>query len=151
MLVLVEDVPDLGRQGEQVEVRPGYARNYLLPKGLATIPTAHNLRMLERYKIKIQQAREARIQDLQMLAEQISRLPHVLIEAKANESGQLYGSVGSAEISKALHGKNLQVDSDMVRLEAPIKDCAVYDVDLNLGFDIEASVQVMVIPQQEQS
>src|SRR6516225_10987836 len=82
-LVLTEDVPHLGRQGDVVEVKPGYGRNYLLPNGLATIPTEHNLRLLDRYKQRVQQAREARIADLKVLAEQIQRVPHVAIEANA--------------------------------------------------------------------
>src|SRR5438034_11261404 len=90
-LVLTEDVPFLGKQGELVEVKAGYGRNYLLPHGLATVPTEHNLRLLERYKQRVQQAREARIADLRVLAEQIQRVT-VTIEANANEEGHLYGS-----------------------------------------------------------
>ena len=97
-LVLTEDVPNLGRQGDLVEVKPGYGRNYLLPRGLATVPTQHNLRLLERYKQRVQQAREARVADLKVLAEQIARTT-VTIEANANEEGHLYGSVGPAEIA----------------------------------------------------
>src|SRR5437764_9842479 len=100
-LVLTEDVPNLGKQGEVVEVKPGYGRNYLLPNGLATVPTEHNLRLLGRYKQRVQQAREARIADLKVLAEQIQRTP-IQIEANADEKGHLYGSVGAAEIAKAL-------------------------------------------------
>src|SRR5437773_4236834 len=105
-LVLTEDVPHLGKQGELVEVKSGYGRNYLLPRGLATIPTQHNLRLLDRYKQRVQQAREARIADLRVLAEQIQRVPHITIEANANDEGHLYGSVSAPEISKALKGKN---------------------------------------------
>ena len=68
-LVLTEDVPHLGKQGELVEVKAGYGRNYLLPRGLATVPTKHNLRLLERFKQRVQQAREARVADLRVLAE----------------------------------------------------------------------------------
>lgn len=149
LLVLTEDVEHLGKQGQVVEVRHGYGRNYLLPNGLATVPTEHNLKMLERYKIKVQQAREARIADLKVLAEQISRVPHITIEANANEEGHLYGSVGAPEISKALYGKNLKVDPDMVRLEGPINECALYEVNLSLGYDIATSVKVMVVPAKQ--
>src|ERR1051326_8235364 len=100
-LVLTEDVANLGRQGDVVEVKPGYGRNYLLPNGLATVPSEHNLRLLERYKQRVQAAREARIADLKVMAEQIQRVT-VTIEAIANEEGHLYGSVGAPEISKAL-------------------------------------------------
>src|SRR5437868_598065 len=85
-LVLTEDVPALGKQGDVVEVKAGYGRNYLLPNGLATVPTEHNLRLVERYKERVHQAREARIADLKVLAEQIQRMT-VTIEANANEEG----------------------------------------------------------------
>src|SRR5215470_3287241 len=142
-LVLTEDVPNLGKQGDVVEVRPGYGRNYLLPKGLATIPTEHNLRLLERYKVRVSQAREARIADLKVLADQIRRTP-VQIEANANEEGHLYGSVGAAEIAKALRGKNLHVEPDMVKMEGPIKEIALYAVKVHLGYEIDSEVQVVV-------
>src|SRR5438874_6049388 len=131
-LVLTEDVQFLGKQGDLVEVKPGYGRNYLLPNGLATVPTAHNLRLLERYKERVSQAREAKVADLKALAEQIQRVPHVTIEANANEEGHLFGSVGAPEISKALKGKNLKVEPEMVRLQGVIKECALYEVDINL-------------------
>src|SRR5215831_16521512 len=147
-LVLTEDVPNLGRQGDVVEVKPGYGRNYLLPNGLATVPSEHNLRLLERYKQRVSAAREARIADLRVLAEQLQRTT-VTIEANANEEGHLYGSVGAPEISKALRGKNLEVSADMVRLEGPIKQIALYEVKLNLGYDIESAVKVLVIKPPE--
>src|SRR5215510_1680119 len=99
-LVLTEDVQHLGKQGDVVEVRPGYGRNYLLPRGLATIPTDHNLRLLERFKIRVRQARDARVADLKALAEQIQKMAGVTVEAAANEEGHLYGSVGPAEVAK---------------------------------------------------
>ena len=147
-LVLTEDVPNLGRQGDVIEVKPGYGRNYLLPNGLATVPTEHNLRLLSRYKERVQQAREARIADLKALAEQIQRVT-VTIEANANEEGHLYGSVGAPEISKALKAKNIDVGPDMVRLEGPIKQIALYEVKLSLGYDIETAVKVLVIKPPE--
>src|SRR5438270_9764963 len=96
-VVLTEDVVHLGKQGDVVEVKPGYGRNYLLPNGLATVPTEHNLRLLDRYKERVRESREARIADLKVLAEQIQRIT-VTIEAIGNEEGHLYGSVGAPEI-----------------------------------------------------
>jgi large subunit ribosomal protein L9 len=147
-LVLTEDVVHLGKQGELVEVKPGYGRNYLLPRGLATVPTEHNLRLLERYKQRVQQAREARIADLKVLAEQINRTT-ITIEANANEEGHLYGSVGPQEVAAGLKSKNLPVEPDMVRMEGPIKEIALYEVKLNLGYDIEAAVKVLVVRPAE--
>jgi large subunit ribosomal protein L9 len=149
-LVLTEDVLHLGKQGDLVEVKGGYGRNYLLPRGLATIPSEHNLRLLERYKVRVQQAREAKIADLRVLAEQIQRVS-VTIEANASEEGHLYGSVGAAEIAKALRAQNISLEPEMVRLEGAIKECALYAVKINLGFEIESELKVLVIRQQEKT
>jgi large subunit ribosomal protein L9 len=147
-LVLTEDVANLGKQGEVVEVKPGYGRNYLLPNGLATVPTEHNLRLLERYKERVQQARESKIADLKVMAEQIQRVA-VTVEATANEEGHLYGSVGPKEIAKALKAKNLNVEADMIKLEGAITQAdAVYAVKVHLGFDIETEVKVAVVREQ---
>lgn len=148
-LVLTEDVAHLGKQGDVVEVKPGYGRNYLLPRGLAVVPTDHNLKMLERHKIKVRQALEARIADLKVLAEQIQRIPLVPIEANANDEGHLYGSVSGVEIAKALRARNLPVEPEMVKLDAPIKEVAAYEIKLHLGFDIETTVKVAVVRAQE--
>jgi large subunit ribosomal protein L9 len=146
-LVLIEDVQHLGKQGDLVEVKPGYGRNFLLPNSFAVMPTEHNMKLLERYKIRVHQAREARMADLKVLVDQIHRTARITIEAASTEEGHLYGSVGPAEISRALKGKNLVVEADMVRLPDPIKECGVYSaVKLLLGYDIEAAVEVVVVP-----
>src|SRR5262249_57564179 len=125
-LVLTEDVPHLGKQGEVVEVRPGYGRNYLIPRGMATVPTPHNLRLLERYKIRVKQALEARIADLRALGAQITAIPYITIEANANDEGHLYGSVGAPEIAKSLRGKNLPVETEMVKMDGALKHADLY-------------------------
>jgi large subunit ribosomal protein L9 len=147
-LVLTEDVPNLGQQGDLVEVKPGYGRNYLLPNGLAAVPTEHNRRLLELYKERVKAAREARVADFRVLAEQIQRVT-VTIEANANEEGHLYGSVGGPEISKALKAQNMNVEPEMIQLEGPIRECALYAVKINLGYDIESEVKVLVVNQQQ--
>src|SRR5271154_3578972 len=131
-LVLTEDVTHLGKQGDVVEVKAGYGRNYLLPRGMATIPTAHNLRLLERYKIRVRQARDAKIADLRAMAEQILKMPGVTIEANANPEGHLYGSVAAPEIVKALRSKAFQIEQDMIKLEGAIKETGLYEVTLHL-------------------
>ncbi len=146
LLVLTQDVTHVGKQGDVVEVRHGYGRNFLLPRGLGTIPTQHNIRLLEKFTIRLQQAKDARIADLKAMAEQIIRLGGVNIESKVNEEGHLYGSVGSAEIIKALKAKNLIIDEEMIRLEGPIKETGIYAVKLNLGYEIETELTVAVIP-----
>jgi large subunit ribosomal protein L9 len=148
-LVLTEDVPNLGKQGEVVEVKAGYGRNYLVPRGMATVPTEHNLRLLERYKIRVKQALEARIADLKALAAQITNMPGITIEANATEEGHLYGSVGAPEIAKGLVAKGMPIDAEMVKLEGPIKETGLFAVKLNLGHEIETEVKVAVVKAQE--
>ena len=145
-LLLTDDVPHLGQQGDLVEVKHGYGRNYLLPQGLATMPSPHNLKLLEHHKKRVNLAREAKIADLKAMAEQIARVPQLTIEANANEEGHLYGSVGEADISKTLKGKNLKVEPEMVKLPGIIKQCGLYEIELNLGYEVASKVMVMVVP-----
>ena len=145
-LVLVEDVTHLGKQGDVVEVKPGYGRNYLVPYGLAVVPDPHNLKRLESYKIKVNKAREARIADLKVLSEQLARIGSFTIEANATDDDHLYGSIGAIEISKLLKGKNLGIEASMVKLEHPIKEAnTISDVPLNLGHGIESKIQLIVV------
>jgi large subunit ribosomal protein L9 len=145
-LVLVEDVAHLGKQGDLVEVKPGYGRNYLVPYGLAVLPDPHNLKRLESYKIKVNKAREARIADLKVLAEQLARMGSFTIEANATDDDHLYGSIGAPEISKLLKGKNLGIESSMIKLEHPIKEAnTISDVPLHLGYGIESKIQLIVV------
>ena len=146
LLVLVEDVTHVGKVGDQVEVKAGYARNYLIPNGMAVVPTPHDLKLLEKHQIKVTKAKEARLADLKVLAEQLSRLTTITIEAQANEENHLYGSIGAGEISKTLKGKNLQVEPDMIKLELPIKEAnTLTEVPLSLGYGIETKIQVLVV------
>src|SRR5215211_5836132 len=147
-VVLVDDVVHVGKQGQVVEVKPGYARNYLIPNGYAIIPSAHNQRLLDRYKVRVEQAKEARRSDLKALAEQIARTHSVTIEANATEDGHLYGSVGPAEITKAMRGKNLLVEPSMVKLDEPLRVCGIFpDIHIALGYDIETKIDVTIVPQ----
>jgi large subunit ribosomal protein L9 len=148
-LVLTENVANLGQQGDVVEVKPGYGRNYLVPRGMATVPTAHNLRLLERYKIRVKQAIDARIADLKALSAQLANMAGITIEANANEEGHLYGSVSAADIAKGLVAKGMPVDPEMVKLEGAIKETGVFAVKVNLGHEIETEVKVAIIKAQE--
>jgi large subunit ribosomal protein L9 len=147
-LLLVEDVPNLGQSGDVVEVRSGYGRNYLLPRGLATTVTPHNLRLLERHKERVKQLREAKLADLRALAGQLAKVT-VTIEALANEEGHLYGSVGAPEISKALKAQNLPVEPEAIRMEGPIKEVALYAVKVHLAPEVETEIKVLVIGTTE--
>lgn len=144
-LLLIQPVEDLGEQGEVVEVRPGYANNYLLPQGLATIATEHHKRMVEKHRAQLAAMEKARLADLRALARQIER-EAVTIEANANDEGHLYGSVGPAEIAGALKRQQLTIGQDQVRLKGPLKELGLYTVKVRVGREIDADLKVWVVP-----
>jgi large subunit ribosomal protein L9 len=144
-LLLAEDVPSLGKQGEIVHVRRGYARNFLLPQGLATLASEHNKRMVEKHRLNLAEIAKKKLGDLKKLAETISKYS-VTIEAHANEEGHLYGSIGANDISKQLKTAGYPVEPDHVRLEGPLKELAMYTVKIHLHPEVETEVKVWVVP-----
>jgi large subunit ribosomal protein L9 len=138
-LLLIQTVENLGKPGDVVEVKPGYANNYLIPQGLATVATDHHKRMVEKHRAKIAEIERARMASLKALAEELSR-QSVTIEANANDEGHLYGSVGANEIAAALKQQNFNIAPDQVRLEG------VYTVRLHVGPEIDAELKVWVVP-----
>lgn len=149
-LLLIQGVENLGKQGDVVEVRPGYANNYLLPQGLATVATEHHKRMIEKHKAKLLEIERLRRANLQARADQLSA-ESITIEVNATEEGTLYGSVGPAEIIKALRSKSISdVSTDMVRLAGAIKELGLYTIKLHLGQDVDADLKVWVVPAADQ-
>ena len=144
-MLLVQSVEKLGEPGEVVEVRPGFANNYLLPQGLATIATDHHKRMVEKHRSCLLEIQKARIASLKAIASAISK-QSVTIEANANDEGHLYGSVGQAEIATALKQHEFSVAPDQVRLEGPLKELGLYTVKVHIGPDVDADLKVWVVP-----
>lgn len=144
-LMLAEDIPSLGKQGEIVQVRPGYARNFLLPQGLATVATAHNKMMVEKHRARIAEIAKKKLQELRKLADVVGKYS-VTIEAHANEEGHLYGSIGAPEISKQLKTAGFEITPDMVRLDGPLKELAMYTVKIRLHEEVETECKVWVVP-----
>ena len=144
-LLLIQNVEHLGKQGDVVEVRPGYANNYLLPQGLATVATEHHTRMVEKHKARLAEIERTRMAGLHSLAEEISR-QSVTIEANANDEGHLYGSVGAPEIVAALKKNDVTLTNDQVRLEGPLKELGLYTVKIHVAQSIETEVKVWVVP-----
>lgn len=144
-LLLIQSVEHLGKQGDVVEVKPGYAKNYLLPQGLATIATDHHKRMVEKHKARLLEIQKARQASLQAEADRLSA-ESVTIEANATDEGHLYGSVGAPEIVAALKQKDIQVTADMVRLTGPLKELGLYTVKIHIGPDVDADLKVWVVP-----
>lgn len=144
-LLLVQSVENLGRPGDVVEVKPGYAVNYLLPYGLATIATDHHKRMVEKHRARLLELEKARHAKLRALAEELGRLS-VTIEANANDEGHLYGSVGAPEIVVSLKRQSINLHADQVRLKGPLKELGLYTVRVHLGQEIESDLKVWVVP-----
>jgi large subunit ribosomal protein L9 len=144
-LLLIQSVDGLGRQGDVVEVRPGYANNYLLPQGLATIASDHHKRMVAKHKAKLQEIELARLKDLRQLAEHINK-QSLTIEANANDEGHLYGSVTAVDIAAALKQLDIHLHNDNIRLEGVLKELGLYTVKIHLHHDIETDLKVWVVP-----
>ncbi len=144
-LLLIHNVEDLGRQGEVVEVRPGYAYNYLLPHGMATFATDHHKRMVDKHRAKLQALERDRQADLRKRAAEIAK-QSVTIEANATEDGHLYGSVGAPEIVAALKKSEIQLATDQIRLEGVLKELGLYTVKFRLSSEVEGELKVWVVP-----
>ncbi len=144
-LLLVQSVEHLGQSGDVVEVKPGYAKNYLLPQGLATFATDHHKRMVEKHKARLTEIQKARLASLHALAKDLAQ-QSVTVEANANDEGHLYGSVGPQDISNALKRNSVNITPDQVRLQGPLKELGLYTVKIHLGPDVETEIKVWVVP-----
>jgi len=144
-LLLIQPVEHLGKQGDVVRVRRGYAMNYLLPQGLAALATEHHKRMVDKHQAQLEAIEKARLAELHALADKLGRLS-ITIEANANEEGHLYGSVGPAEIVNAVKRNNITIAQDQVRLKGPLKELGLYTIGIHVGHEIEAELKVWVVP-----
>jgi large subunit ribosomal protein L9 len=144
-LMLAEDVEQLGKQGDIVKVKAGFARNFLLPQGLATIATAENKRLVELHRQRLEERVKQKRAQLATLADKVSKYS-VTLEANANEEGHLYGSIVAVDISKALIGAGYAVEADHIRLEGPLKELGMYTVKLQFDPEVKSEVKVWVVP-----
>ena len=144
-VLLVHDVENLGKRGDIVRVKPGYARNFLLPQGKATVATEHNKRMVEKHREWLAALEAGRIKQLQKVAEAVSKYS-ATIEAHATSDNHLYGSVVARDISEALKAAGHPVEAEHVRLEGPIKELGMYTVKLKFHEKVQSEVKVWVVP-----
>jgi len=146
-VLLCEDVKRLGWLGDVVEVNDGYARNYLLPQGLAIVPTEANLKALEKEKAR---RAEQRIKESERLKASASAVDgaEAVIAAKCNEQGHLFGSVTAAQIAANLREQGFEVVDDVVELPHHIKQIGTSQVALRFAEDISATVSVVVVPDE---
>jgi large subunit ribosomal protein L9 len=142
-VILQQDVRNLGKTGELVKVRPGFARNFLLPNGIAAPATSKNVNRLEHEK-KAASARNAKAKgEAQELATKLGGLS-LTITHKAGEEGKLFGSVTTKEIEAALKEKGVDIDRRKIELADPIKAVGEYTLPIKLGHEVTANVKVVV-------
>jgi len=144
-LILMQNVPYVGKTGELVKVRPGFARNYLVPQGLGVFATAHNLRIVEQHQRRTKEMEAAKRSELVNLAAQLNQ-KSITIEANANPEGYLYGSVNADQIATVLRSANFAVIEDMVKIDGPLKELGQYTIRLHLGMDVDSEINLWVVP-----
>ena len=144
-LLLIQSVDHLGKQGDVVQVKRGYAMNYLLPQGLATVANEHHKRMVDKHKVKLQQIEVSRQVELRKQATELAK-QSITIEANATEDGHLYGSVGAPDIVAALKNNDIHLSADQIRLEGPLKELGLYTVKVRYSSEVEGELKVWVVP-----
>jgi large subunit ribosomal protein L9 len=142
-VILNEDLPNLGRPGDVVKVRAGYARNYLLPRKLAVEANPRNLRVFEHQKRLALGKREALRSQALTEKERIEGL-HLTIAARAGEEGKLFGSVTNIDLERALQEKGFAIDRRRIVLPEPVKQIGDYSVTVRLQPEVDANLKFSV-------
>ncbi len=145
-VLLTKDVERLGTIGEVVNVKTGYARNYLLARGFAVTITPVNVRRVDREKHRLEEARQAQGEELASLAERL-KSASITVTAKANEEGHLFGSVTAAHVADMLQAEGYKVEEKMIQLTEPIKEVGVVEVPVQLTPDLVTSCKVWVVAE----
>ncbi|MFB3883763.1 MAG: 50S ribosomal protein L9 [Thermodesulfobacteriota bacterium] len=147
-VILLEDVPSLGKAGDTVKVSEGYGRNYLIPQKKATLATEKNVKILEHQKRQVQQRLGKVKKEVEKMAEQIEKLSCSFTKP-VGESGKLFGSVTSMEIEAYLKANGIDVDRKKILLEEPIKNLGMFTVPIKLHPEVTAQLKVWVAQEQE--
>src|SRR4051794_24026558 len=147
-LLLKESIKHVGRVGDVVEVSPGYARNYLLPRDLAVEPTPGNVKKIEERRKEIERQERERREQQAALIKQLEGV-EVTLERRANEQGHLFGSVSATDIAKALQAQGFNINPDDVNLPGRLDRIEKYTVKVKLAEDLVSDVKVWVAPDAE--
>jgi large subunit ribosomal protein L9 len=142
-LILREDVENLGRGGDVVDVKPGYGRNFLLPRGLAVVANPKNLREIEHQKA-VASAKAAKLKaSAEAVAKRLAETP-ITLKRKVGEQDKLFGSVTALDIAEALSARGLQLDRRAIDLSEPIKTTGDFEVPVKLHHDVVGKAKVKV-------
>jgi large subunit ribosomal protein L9 len=148
-VILREDVEKLGEAGEIVSVKPGYARNYLLPQNLAYEATDATIRQLEQERERAEQRARREYLEARRRASQLEEI-QLTFHARAGEESKLFGSIGNADIADRLNQQEIdfEVDRKQVELDEPIKSLGVYNIGIKLHQEVRPEVKVWVIKEE---
>jgi large subunit ribosomal protein L9 len=142
-LILREDVPKLGHAGEVVSVKPGYARNFLLPQGKAALASEAKVKELEHHKRLIGEKVARELKDLSAARDRLEQL-ELAVEAQAGEEGRLFGSVTAIQIAELIEEKGIEIDRRKIDLAEPIKEVGEHSVPIRLHREVIANVRLKV-------
>jgi large subunit ribosomal protein L9 len=142
-LILREDVPKLGHAGEVVSVKPGYARNFLLPQGKAALASEAKVNELEHHKRLIAEKVARDLKDLNAARDRLEQL-QLEVEAQAGEEGRLFGSVTAIQIAELIGEKGIEIDRRKIDLAEPIKEVGDHSVPIRLHREVIANVKLKV-------
>lgn len=146
-IILLEKIVNLGNLGDLVNVKPGYARNYLVPQGLATVATAENIKIFESRRMELEKASADKLQAAKARANELNG-QSVEIAGRASDEGKLFGSVGVIEIADAFTAKGLEITKAEIQLpEGPIKAVGEYEVAASVHPEVNFTVTVKVVAE----
>lgn len=149
-VLLNEKIDKLGEVGDVVIVRPGYARNYLLPQGLATIPTSGEVKRIQRKKELIEKHYQDEKVQAQGIADKINAIGKIVMLAKAGEAGKLFGRVTIKEITEKINAEaGTEITKKEVLLKRSISELGEYDIKIKLHNEVEAHVKVVIKSEEE--
>ncbi len=143
-VILTQDVEHLGDAGEVVKVKPGYGRNYLIPRGFALLATRGNIAQLEHHKRRIAKEQAELRADREAAAKSIQGTT-VSIARQVGEENKLFGSVASKDIAEALAAQNIDLDRKLIRLSEPLKEIGTHEVEVRFSSEIKATLKVNVV------
>jgi large subunit ribosomal protein L9 len=148
-VILLEKVRNLGGLGDKVLVKPGYARNYLVPQGKAIFATSQNVAAFEVRRAELEKAQGEKLAYARTRASQLQNLGAVVIAGKVGMEGKLFGSVSAIDIAKAVSVAGVEISRQEVRLPTgPLRFVGSYDIEIHLHPDVESVVKIQVIPEE---
>ncbi|MDD5772463.1 MAG: 50S ribosomal protein L9 [bacterium] len=145
-VILIQDVEKLGNRGKVLEVKEGYARNFLLPKKLALVATPSNIKVYEAEKARYEKLDKQKVEDAKTLAGKIESLT-LTITRKCGEEDKLFGSVTSADIQEALEAQGVVIDKRDIHLDEPLKTLGVHTLPYKIHKDVVCNIKVSVVKE----